>query len=249
MALTYINGGGIRIDGETPAFAVIEYEDGLSSDIPDAPPALTPEEEKIEEQAEEEQKQEEEKKEEEKKEEEAQQATGYECSKKSANVKYGGYGTVQRHATPSDDDICLTKWHSNFSRCKKFAEKNGLPMVVVWSNGEQCGHCCTFASAVSNKVFREFQQTYKVVWCYLEGSDSDAKEGSSAYNWCWGSLGFFPFVNFYWKKGSKVILHQRADGDAVDGQVSGAKGAKKAIAYIKKKFSSVMQKNGYNPNA
>ena len=62
MALTYINGGGIRIDGETPAFAVIEYEDGLSSDIPDAPPALTPEEEKIEEQAEEEQKQEEEKK-------------------------------------------------------------------------------------------------------------------------------------------------------------------------------------------
>ena len=147
MAEVWINGGELNKDPESPAFAMIEYTDGLSSDIPNLP---TIEQVEIEE----DQKQEEETAKvettEKTEENQAQTASGYSCNKKSANIKYDGGIVVKRHKTQSSSDVCLTSWHSDLKKCKAFAEKHNIPMIAVWSNGSQCTHCQDFASAVAS---------------------------------------------------------------------------------------------------
>lgn len=173
-------------------------------------------------------------------------------------MKYSGYGTVQRHRTSNSGDVCLTLWHTNLSRCKKFADDNGLPMVAVWSNGVACGHCCTFVSAISNSTFVNFQKKYKVVWCFVESGDSDgARESGVAYNWCGGFPAltrksaikmpeFFPFVNFYWKKANMDVC---VTGDSLNKQKGGSAGAKSVVSKIKSRFASAFKKYKYDPNA
>ena len=40
------------------------------------------------------------------------------------------------------------KWSSGFTACKKYADDNKVPLIAVWSNGDACGHCTTFETAV-----------------------------------------------------------------------------------------------------
>ena len=191
-------------------------------------------------------------------------------------MKYSGC-TLKRHRTSSQSDICLTQWHTNLQVCKNFAMSKGIPMVAVWSNGQACGHCNTFASAVTESTFTDFQKKYKVVWCFLESSDSDAKANSKPYQWCLGDavydretpyirtvtymnkghatrkseigLPFYPFVNLYWKVNGKIVIDKLYTGDTVDGGLGGKKGATNCVNNIKKWFKSVFSKYNYNPNA
>ena len=119
-------------------------------------------------------------------------------------------------------------------------------MVVVWSNGAACTHCGTFANAVSNSVFTEFQQSYKIVWCYVNSSDSNT---AAAYDFCYNGQILYPLIRYYWKKGGKTLLSKYTMGDTLDGQKDGKKGANNVISGIKKAFKSAFQKNGYDPNA
>ena len=166
--------------------------------------------------------------------------------------------TLPRHTTTSSSGICLTHWHSNFSKCFSFAKSTGRPLVCVWSNGKNCGKCVTFENAVSNKTFQDFMNTYKPVWCFVTSSDSDGKIGSNAYNFCWGKavkgyrskaltpLQEYPFCCFYWYKGGKTLVDSVATGTTMDGGSSGATGAKKVMAYVKNVFKNYVSKYGYN---
>ena len=183
MAVAYINGGKKIVGEGAIQFSVVDYTDGTRSEIPNLP---TFEDEVIEVEQKEEEKKEEEKKEEEKQEEQIQVATQHVCSKKSSNVDYGRNIVIKRHATSSIDDICLVKWHKNFELCKKFADKYHIPMVTVWSNGDRCGHCILAATALKRSEFTKFQQSYHIVWCYLEYSDSDAAIDSKPFKWLRG---------------------------------------------------------------
>ena len=173
-------------------------------------------------------------------------------------MKYGSF-SVKRHQTTGSNDVCLTMWHSDLSRCKSFADRNGLPMVAVWSNGSACGHCVTLANAVKHSAFVNFQKTYKVVWCFVESSDANSGVGSVPCRWCRGENTFnqarnknleqitgYPFVTFWWKKAKFDFW---CTGDKLDKQRDGKTGANNCISFIKNKFKNVFSKYKYNPNA
>ena len=61
------------------------------------------------------------------------------------NAKYSGSTKVKRRVSKTATDIKPTVWHTNWRRCIDFARKYCVPMVMVWSNGKACGHCCLAA--------------------------------------------------------------------------------------------------------
>lgn len=109
----------------------------------------------------------------------------------------------------------LGKWYTNFTVCKDYADKNGLPLFAVWSN-HSCIHCWYTDVVFIQDAFKEWQKTHdagQVILCYMAGGDDSIDQvGSSAYNWMWNnkSLGAYPFVACWWKKGG-VDLHLTGD--------------------------------------
>ena len=50
------------------------------------------------------------------------------------------------------------RWNSDFNKCKKYCEDNGVPFVAVWSNGDACGHCTAFEKACEKSYFKTWQK-------------------------------------------------------------------------------------------
>ena len=132
--------------------------------------------------------------------------------------------------------VVAGQWHAGLEKCRVYAEKRGVPLVAVWSNGDKCGHCTTFEGACLSSTFRNWMKTSGMVFCFVHSGDADGKANGAVYNWCWksGKLAQFPFVRFYWPKGGVDAV---ATGDTVDGGWGGATGGAKAVAYIRKRFA------------
>lgn len=96
-----------------------------------------------------------------------------------------------RHTTTSSSGICLTKWHDDFSRCIAYAKQTGIPMFYVISNGERCGHCTGFKSALTYKTFKSYMTSHYMIWSYsLIYGDKDLNgtrtENDFPYMFGWG---------------------------------------------------------------
>ena len=99
----------------------------------------------------------------------------------------------------------IGKWCSDYSACKKYADDNGIPLIGVWSNGEKCGHCTMFETAVMNSAFTSWMASSGCVF-WLGCSAGKAKDdpiGSTGYKWAWKNqtLKLYPFVRVWWKVG------------------------------------------------
>ena len=145
-----------------------------------------------------------------------------------SGVKRSGY----------NDPVVLGKWHCNFAKCKQYALENEVPLITVWSNGDKCGHCVIFEGACNSKVFGNWMKSSGCVFFFVTPSDKDGAMYGTAETWCYKNQEFFPEVRVYWKKGGKVLINTYAEGDAIDGQLGGTTGGKKAVAWFTKKLKS-----------
>lgn len=133
------------------------------------------------------------------------------------------------------------KWHASWSKCKKYAEENGVPLIAVWSNGDSCGHCVGFESSVNSAYFKNWMKTSGIVFMFTyPGDGGDGKIASKFFHWCRKNTNTaYPFVRIYWPKGKVDVA---TIGDKVDGNKDGTTGGKKAVAFFKdklKKFNPV----------
>lgn len=128
-------------------------------------------------------------------------------------------------------------WHADLNKCRDYAEKNGVPMIAVWSNGDGCGHCIIFETVVQSPLFMEWMKTAPYVF-YLglneDGNPSpDGIEGyhGSSFYWCRKrepsgydpyAGQFWPYIRFYWKKTSGSLKRDEfRTGADVDGEFKG----------------------------
>ena len=125
-------------------------------------------------------------------------------SKKSA-VPVSRASTTKTFLKSRVSKPTLGKWSSGFSACKKYAEDNDVPLIAVWSNGDACGHCTMFETAVMNSKFTKWMGTSKCVFWFGCSSDTskDDKMNGTGYVWAWKnqSLSLYPFCRVYWKSG------------------------------------------------
>lgn len=120
-----------------------------------------------------------------------------------------------------NSEVELGRWHSNLDAAKAYAEEHGVPLVAVWSNGDDCGHCKKWENCALSDVFEEWMPESGIV--YYFGYNKDSGKGATLGEWCYWCgrdvpMGkTLPLVRLYWKKDGKIIIDRNADGDTVDG--------------------------------
>ena len=127
------------------------------------------------------------------------------------------------------------QWHAGFSTVKKNSDKNNIPLLGVWSNGDLCSHCTKFEKCLMEDTFKKWAKTSGVdMWfgCSSDKSKDDRFEGTG-FTWARNNkLKDFPFVRLYWKKG-KVDVYKSGD-DWIGGKsVSVSTGAKNLVKNLK----------------
>ena len=113
------------------------------------------------------------------------------------------------------------KWYTNFTVCKEYADKNGIPLVAVWSNSG-CVHCFYTDASFLQPSFLDWKATHnegQVIYCFMAGGhDVYDQWGSDAANWMWygggKTLNAYPFVVLWWKAKN---VNERYTGDQISG--------------------------------
>ena len=89
-------------------------------------------------------------------------------------------------------------WSSQFTKCKRYAEKQGIPFVVLWVN-PGCGHCRALCNELAASSFAEWQKTCRYV--FVLGIGTKTKSGARAKEFAKTDgktkLGMFPFCAVY----------------------------------------------------
>jgi hypothetical protein len=122
----------------------------------------------------------------------------------------------------------LNKWSSGFTACKNYAEKNNLPLIGVWSNGDKCSYCTKLEKAFMQSTFKNWMATSKCVFWFGCGTDTSTDDKMDGTGFTWARkknvLTGYPFVRVYWAKGGvdfcvtgRKDLYGSANTDAARG--------------------------------
>ena len=115
-------------------------------------------------------------------------------------------------------ELELGKWYTNWKVCKNYCDKNGIPLVMVWSNAT-CIHCWYCDVCFTTDRFKQWaseNDAGKVIYCFMAGNHSGAPDqaGSEAYNWMWygggNRLTAYPFTVLWWKE-KGINIRQTGD--------------------------------------
>lgn len=120
-----------------------------------------------------------------------------------------------------NDSVELGRWHSNLDNARAYAEANGVPLLAIWSNGDNCGHCKKWENNAVSEPFEKWMKDSGIVFYF--GYYGDPGKGTTLGEWCYwcgknnpqGKT--LPLVRLYWKVNGTVIVDRSADGDTVDG--------------------------------
>ena len=142
--------------------------------------------------------------------------------------------------TPKGKPVVLGKWHAGFDACLSYAKKNNVPIIAVWSNGDNCGHCITFEKAIMSATFTKWMKNSGCVFFFVTGSDADGRQGGAAFQFAKGvseggktnPYGIFPYVRLYWSVNGKKKVDAETSGDYIDGKKRGDEGGKLAVDWF-----------------
>ena len=100
-------------------------------------------------------------------------------------------GDVRTNVVPGE-------WTSSFAAAKAYAEDNGVPMFILWSN-PGCAHCNSVKAACNQADIVAWRKARKYIMVISEG-DGAAKSFVKSLK---GSLtGKFPYMGVYWPAGN-----------------------------------------------
>ena len=115
-------------------------------------------------------------------------------------------------------ELELGKWYTNWKVCKDYCDKNGIPLVMIWSNAT-CIHCWYCDICFTTDRFKQWQaenDAGKVIYCFMAGNHSSAPDqaNSEAYKWMYygggKKLTAYPFTVLWWKE-KGINIRQTGD--------------------------------------
>ncbi|MBO7655266.1 MAG: hypothetical protein J6U40_10125 [Kiritimatiellae bacterium] len=122
---------------------------------------------------------------------------------------------------PMGSPVKQGEWNGNLDACKALADKEGIPMIAIWSN-EGCGHCKVLERALMSDTFNTWMKTSGMIFCFTCSEDGGKAQiqAGSYYYFCKGPqmLTNYPFVRFYWYQNGKKVIDYSIHGDKVDKQ-------------------------------
>lgn len=163
----------------------------------------------------------------------------------AALTAHGGQtATLTKDRIPKNKPVVPGYWHAGLKECQAYAKANNVPLIAVWSNGDVCGHCLNFESAVNNKTFVKWRKESGCVFYFVHSGDKNSAtadngaQKAAGYNFCDGGrhLSQFPFVRVWWYVNGKKKVDVAVTGDTVDGGFGGGTGASKSVKWITKQI-------------
>ena len=126
---------------------------------------------------------------------------------------------------PLGSPVKVGEWNGDLDACRAKAEKEGIPMIAIWSF-EGCAHCHTLERALASDRFRQWAENCGYILCFTCSFDPKGARSTGAYySWCGrkglpGSLSDYPYVRFYWYKnnGKTKVVDYAVVGDTLDKQ-------------------------------
>ena len=123
-----------------------------------------------------------------------------------------------------DKEVTPGVWHADLVKARAYAEANDLPLVAVWSNGDECGHCVAFENCIMSPAFRNWIKDSGIVF-YLGLRTDDGSDGQEGYHgtsfyWCCNNQNAtleWPYVRVWWKSHGLDVIHPGAWYDGEDG--------------------------------
>ncbi len=126
---------------------------------------------------------------------------------------------------PLGSPVVVGEWNGDLDACRAKAEKEGIPMIAIWSF-QGCAHCHTLERALKSDRFKEWAKTCGFILCFTCSYDPKGARSTGAYySWCGrkglsGSLSDYPYVRFYWytNNGKTAKVDYAVVGDTLDKQ-------------------------------
>ena len=116
-------------------------------------------------------------------------------------VSLAGNGATRTHEGLKYSTTAVKSgvWSSQFTKCKLYAQKHGIPFVVLWVN-PGCGHCRALCNALAeSSKFAEWQKACGYVFVLGIGTKTKSGANAKAYAKTDGktTLSTFPFCAVY----------------------------------------------------
>lgn len=134
----------------------------------------------------------------------------------------------------------LGRWSSGFSKVKKYADAHKIPIIGVWTNGDECPKCVDLEKAAMTKTFKDWMKVSGCVFWLGTNHDNtkDDKSNGTGFNWARkDKLNWFPFVRVWWKAGK---VDYCVSGDTILGNCNSKEGK-----VLRDAFKKVLKK--YDP--
>ena len=108
-----------------------------------------------------------------------------------------GGGVSAASISDVQSNVVPGEWTSSFSAAKKYAEDNGVPLFILWSN-PGCAHCNSVKASCNQSDFVSWRKERKYIMVISEG-DGAAKSFIKSLK---GNLtGKYPYMGVYWPAG------------------------------------------------
>ena len=135
-------------------------------------------------------------------------------------------------------------WSTQFTKCKRYAQKHGIPFVVMWVN-PGCGHCRALCNELAeSSAFAKWQKTSGHVFVLGIGTKSKSGDRAKAFAKTDGktTLSTFPFCAVYL---NPLKINGKKVSPTVKGVFTGsgltAVTFRKKIKLVRKKYAKITE--------
>lgn len=129
-------------------------------------------------------------------------------------------------------------WNENFSKTRNAAKTAHKILIACWSNGDNCGYCKAAEECMMQKAFTDWMKKSD---CYFAFQYSgDASKGKDVHDWVYdgkGGLKYYPgfrITMYDAENTKKIVFNKYVEGNTLRENLTGAAGAKKMVANLKK---------------
>lgn len=127
------------------------------------------------------------------------------------------------------------QWNQDYTSTLNAAKACGKFLVAVWSNGDNCGYCTAAEKCMMDESFKAWMKESDAYFLFQCSADSD--KGKKVHDWVYKKdIHTYPGFLIVRYESGKSAYAVRIEGNTLRESKTGATGAKKMVANLKKLF-------------
>ena len=105
----------------------------------------------------------------------------------------------------SDGSIYLGEWNAGYTKGKRYAEEQHLPMLLLWAR-KTCPMCNELKAALDGADFKEWVSSHRIVMSVSHDGDADSGDALAFVRSYDRALNDLPLLCIYWPKPDGTVV-------------------------------------------